>query len=136
METSYWTLVILIVIAGCASSSNKKNQDYENMISLQKPVEQPYRSSKVYIDSVKQITKNQKSVLLIHGTFPDACTKLEEVTHRVENDSLHLDLKAWRNPELMCAQVLTPFSYIYEKLSNPDFSSHSKIIINGTAYSF
>lgn len=131
----HWVfLAVLILIVGCASSSNKHNQDYEDLVSLQKPQDQPHRTSKIYIDSLKQITHEQESALLIHGTFPDACTKLEEVTHRVENDSLYLDLKAWRNPDKMCSQVLTPFSYIYEKLSEEDFASHSEIIINDTAY--
>jgi hypothetical protein len=125
-----------MIIAGCTSTSNKNNQDYDDLVSLQKPGEQPYRSSKVYIDSVKQITRNQDPGLFLYGTFPDACTNLENVTHRVENDSLYLDVKAWRNPETMCSQVLTPFAFIYENLSEQDFASHSEIIINGTSYSF
>jgi hypothetical protein len=136
VKTLYWSLAVLIIIAGCASSSNNNSQDYDNLISLQKPKEQPHRPSKVYIDSVKQVTINQTSALLIYGTFPDACTNLEEVTHRVENDSLYLNLKAWRNPETMCSQVLTPFSYIYDNLGKQDFASHSEIIINDTAFSF
>lgn len=132
----YWVfLALLILIVGCASSSSNENYDYEDLVSLQKPQDQPHQASKIYIDSLKQITHEQEPALLIHGTFPDACTKLEEVSHRMENDSLYLDLKAWRNPDKMCAQVLTPFSYIYEELNQDDFSSHSEIIINNTAYS-
>lgn len=136
MKALYLFLAVFIVIAGCTSSSNNNSQDYDNLVTLQKPGEQPYQSSKVYIDSVKQVTRNQESDLLIHGTFPDACTYLEKATHRTENDSLYLDIKAWRNPEMICSQVLTTFSFIYEDLTNQDFASHSAIIINGTAHSF
>lgn len=137
MKTLYWSLAVLTIIVGCASSSNKKNSpNYDNLIALQKPGEQSYQSSKVYIDSVKKIIYEDSPSLLIHGTFPDACTNLEEVTHHVENDSLYLEFKAWRNPETMCSQVLTPFSYIYNNLSKQDFASHSEVIIKGTSYKF
>lgn len=133
----YWSLAALLIIVGCASSSNKKSSpDLDNLITLQKPGEQSYQSSKVYIDSVKKITSEESPSLLIHGTFPDACTNLEEVNHHVENDSLYLEVKAWRNPETMCSQVLTPFSFIYDNLSKQDFAYHSEVIINGTSYKF
>lgn len=136
MKFFCWFFAALVIIAGCASSSDKniEEQDLENLVSLEHPEDHPFQSSRVYIDSLKQGTQNQEAVLLIHGTFPDACTHLEEVTHRVENDSLYLDLKAWRNPKQMCSQVLTPFSFIYDELNSEVLSSHSQIIINGTSY--
>lgn len=134
----YCSIAALLIIVGCASSSNNKTNstDFENLITLQKPGDQPYQSSKVYIDSVKNITTEQGSSLLIHGTFPDACTHLEEVSHHIENDSLYLEFKAWRNPETMCSQVLTPFSFIYDNLSKQDIASHTAVIINGISYKF
>lgn len=137
MKILLWSLAILTIVASCASSSKKGNQNsYASSVSLQKPGDHPAQPSKVYIDSVKKITKDDKDVLLISGTFPDACTKLEEVTHYVQNDSLYLKFKAWRNPEMMCAQVLTPFTFIYDKLSKELLDSHSQVIINDTAYSY
>lgn len=136
MKIVYLFLAVLTLIAACASSSNNKSRDYENLVSLHEPEEQPHQPSKVYIDSVKQIVHEQEAALLIHGTFPDACTNIEEVIHSVENDSLYLEIKAWRNTEQMCAQVLTPFSYIYKELSKEHFAEHTEININGTAYSF
>lgn len=131
------SLAIVIVVAGCASSSKKNNTNNSySSISLQKPLDQPNQPSKVYIDSVKKVTNNDKQALLIYGTFPDACTNLEEVTHSIENGSLYLKFKAWRNPEMMCAQVLTPFTFVYDKLTEEELTSHSEVIINGTAFSY
>lgn len=110
-------------------------ESYSHLISLEKPGEEPNQPSKVYIDSVKKITENKKDALLIGGTFPDACTKLEEVTHHTKNDSLYLEITAWRNPDKMCAQVLTPFTYIYDQVSDEELKSHSEVIVNGTAFS-
>lgn len=138
MKLFFWSFAIFFVMAGCASSS-KKSEDpasRKNLVSLKKPGDQPNQPSKVYIDSVTQIEKDQTQVLLIDGTFPDACTHLKKITHQIKNGSLYLELKAWRNPETMCAQVLTPFSIIYGKISEEDLSSHTNVIINGTAYNY
>lgn len=134
----YWLLASLIVISSCASSSKNEEsrQSYENLITLQQPDGQPNKPAQIYIDSVKSITRDQKRALLIQGTFPDACTNLEEITHRIKNDSLFIDMKAWRNPETMCAQVLTSFSYIYRELDEDELTSHSEVIINDTAYNY
>lgn len=125
-------------MAGCSSSSDKKKSaaTITNLVSLEKPGTTPHQPSKVYIDSVETISGNGRLQLLIHGTFPDACTKLEDVTHHIRNDSLHLDFKAWRNPKVMCMQVLTSFSLIYDKIAQDTLSSHSNIIVNGTAYHY
>ncbi len=110
-------------------------ESYNHLITLEKPDEETSQPSKVYIDSVKKITENNEDVLLISGTFPDACTKLEDVIHKTKNDSLHLELTAWRNPDKMCAQVLTPFTYIYDRLSDEELTSHTDLIVNGTPFS-
>lgn len=108
----------------------------ENLVSIQEPGDEPHNPSKVYIDSVKKITNNDSPSLLISGTFPDACTKIQQVTHHTSDNSLYIDIKAWRNPEQMCAQVLTPFSYLYHKMAEEELSTYSKAIINERSYSF
>lgn len=110
-------------------------ESYKNLVTIQKPDDEPHKQSKVYIDSVKKATADNDPVLVVSGTFPDGCTKLQDVTHRTTNDSLYLDIKAWRNPEMMCSQVLTPFSYVYSKLSKKELSAHEKVFINGSSYS-
>lgn len=138
MKFLYVACVILF-LAGCASSSNNEKENgkrFPNLVTLQQPGDQPHEVSRVYIDSVKQITTDKKPALLISGTFPDACTYLQEVTHQINNDSLYLHFSTWKNPETMCAQVLTSFSFIYDELSEKELSAHSKVIINDTSYSY
>jgi len=132
----YSLLPILIIAAGCASSSqnDNKHQAYSNLVKLEKPGNTPHQPSKVYVDSVKQINIDNRVALLISGTFPDGCTKLQDVSHFVRNDSLHLALTSWRNPEMMCTQALSPFSYIYDKITKEELSNHSEIFIKSTAY--
>ena len=131
-------LAICIVLAGCDFSSQNQQQsadNYANLVSLQKPSDNS-QSSKTYIDSVQTVEINNKQALLIKGTFPDACTKLGEASHHQKDGNLYLDITAWRKPDSMCAQVLTPFSFIYEEFPSSVFSTHEEIIINGKAYDY
>lgn len=109
-------------------------ESYNHLISIEKP-EAESQPSKVFVDSVKIVSENNREVLLIGGSFPDACTKLKEATHQTEEDSLYLELTAWRSPDEMCAQVLTPFTYMYDQLSKEELNSHSEIKVNGTTFS-
>lgn len=130
-------MVVALLVVGCASSnSSEDTQSYPHLVELQSPGDEPNQSSKIYIDSVKQVTRNQQEVLVIHGTFPDGCTNLESVTHSIKGDTLQIKFKAWRNPEMMCAQVLSPFTFIYDKLTNEEISAHTNVIINKTTYSY
>lgn len=137
MRLFLYTITAFALIIGCASSSQKGDnvESYENLVTIQKPDDEPHQQSKVYIDSVKKITNDDEPVLVVNGTFPDACTKLQHVTHRIAGDSLYLDVKAWRKPDMMCSQVLTPFSYIYDSITKKELNSHAEVIINGSSYS-
>lgn len=130
--------ILLIVIAGCASSSNKgQSQDsYPHLVETVQPEDQPYESSKVYIDSVKQITFEGEPALLVSGTFPDGCTNLREVSHTLGEEAVALNFVAWRNPEKMCTQVLTPFSFIYKGLTENEINAYSSVTVKGVSYSF
>lgn len=110
--------------------------DYPNLVSLQKAEGVPHESSKIYVDSVKQITANDHPALLISGSFPDACTHLRDVTHQIDGEKLTLTFSAWRNTNKMCAQVLTPFSFIYNQLDDEEITSRSEVFINDTVYSY
>ena len=138
MKILYSLPLLIIIAVGCASSSkdNSKQHSYTNLVKIEKPGSTNHKITRVYVDSVKQITINKKPALLIKGTFPDACTKLANVSHTIINDSLQIHFTAWRNPEELCAQVLTPFSYIYDELSKKEISSHTNVFINNTAYSY
>lgn len=121
---------------GCASSS--KNSDkldsLENLVALEHPDTEPNEKAKVYIDSLKTIQHNNSRALLIHGTFPDGCTKLRAVSHHIDGNTLSMDISAWRNPNMMCTQALTPFSYLYNDLTEKELDSHKQIFINGTPF--
>lgn len=134
-----FSIITLILIAGCASSSNNEihPDSFPDLVELQQPgPHSKHQPSKVYIDSVETASLNQQPVLIIHGTFPDGCTNLGNISHAVKNDTLHIDLKAWRDPQKMCTQVLTPFTYIYQNITEEELDSHSGATVNGSTYTF
>lgn len=111
-------------------------KDYPNLVTLQKAQDVSHQPAKIYVDSVKQITANDHPALLISGSFPDGCTHLSNVTHQIDGGILILEFSAWRNTDKMCAQVLTPFSFIYEQLEDQEITSRSEVFINDTGYSY
>lgn len=136
MKTLALLLLSGIMAAGCASSEKNGNdkKDYENLVEIKPPEKQNQEASQVYVDSVKLIDDNRRKALLVSGNFPDGCTHLGQASHTIHNGKIELSLSAWRNPEMMCTQVLTPFSFIYDKLAEEDLEKQSSVLVNGTTY--
>ena len=133
-------LTSLFIISSCASSGKEDQQSkaqnaYPNLVKLQKPKKSTAEPGKAYIDSVKKVTDNSQAALLISGNFADGCTHLESVTHSTQNDSLALELSTWRDPDAMCTQALTPFSFIYDGMDGEKLSSYSQVSIKEKTYS-
>ena len=133
-------LTSLFIICSCASSSKDDQQsnsqsEYPNLVELQTPKKSTVESGKAYVDSVKKVTNDSQTALLISGNFADGCTHLESVTHSTQNDSLALELSTWRDPDAMCTQALTPFSFIYDDMDGEELSNYSQISIKEKTYS-
>jgi hypothetical protein len=118
------------------SQKNIPRDSLDNLIELQEPGDQPHEPSKVYIDSVRKLKVDKQLVLVIRGSFPDGCSYLESVDHNIDNGDLYLELDAWRDAEKMCTQALSPFTYIYDKITEDELSEYSSVIINDSVYEF
>jgi hypothetical protein len=123
MKKIYLAVAALFLIAGCAPTKTGSMETTDS------------RPSKVYIDSVKKVNQDGKPALQVMGNYPDSCTYLEEVTHSIKNGEIHMQLTALRK-NMMCSQMLVPFYFVYEKLTEDEISGHSKVIINGTNYAY
>lgn len=130
------TLATSLLLFGCASSEKNsyREEDLTNLVQVNPPDDQNQDSSNLYIDTVELINFKQRDVLLITGSFPDACTQLKEASDSLVNDSLRIELKAWREPDAMCAQVLTSFSFIYDKIPADILNQHSTVTVNKRTY--
>jgi len=47
---------------------------------------------------------------VVNGNYPDACTKISVVDQDVEGSTFKINLMTDRPEDLMCAQMLSPFS--------------------------
>lgn len=129
-------LTATIVSFGCASSekNSNKEKEYPNLVSLNPPEDQKQEESNIYIDTVESITQNKQKALLISGSFPDGCTHLKAAKYSIAEDTLKISLEAWREAEMMCAQVLTSFSFIYDEIPEQSLKSASSVMVNGRMY--
>lgn len=127
--------ISILLIAACADSDNTQQPKYENLTELSPPETQDYTQSKVYVDSVKIVDRENQKALLIYGNFSNGCTKLHKVSHSVENDYLQLSLTGWQPEGKMCSQALVPFSFIYEQVPQEQIESFETVNINGNSYS-
>lgn len=108
--------------------------DIQNLVSLNPPGEQEAEKSTIYIDSVETITYENRRVLLISGSFPDACTHLSSASDTLIDGKIHITLKAWRETDRMCAQVLTSYSFIYSEITEDMLSDINSVTINERSY--
>ena len=138
MKTLVLLLLAGIIAVGCASSdenNDNNEQQIENLVELRSPGEQRHTGSDVYIDSVRLINDNNQTALLVSGSFPDGCTHLGRASHTTLNGQIKLSLSAWRDPDMMCTQVLTPFSFIYSGLvQEKKLKQQSAVLVNGTPF--
>lgn len=136
MKTFMLLFISSVLASGCASSEKNSNQEkkYPNLVRLTPPGNQKQEESNIYIDTVELITQNKQKALLISGSFPDGCTHLKTATHTIEKDTLRITLEAWREPDLMCAQVLTSFSYIYKTIPEKALENSSSVMVNNRSY--
>lgn len=129
-------MLSICIVAGCSSSDNNRidSRDISDIVSLNPPEGRQADSSVVYIDSTGIVNHKNSIALLVAGDFPDGCTHLKRATHEWVDERLSLTIAAWRDPDMMCTQALTPFTFIYDQLSEEELAGLDSVRINGTTY--
>ena len=136
MRSFLLLLITILLISSCASSEKNSNRDsdIQNLVNLNPPEDQNSEESTIYIDSVETITRENRRVLLISGSFPEACTHMASASHKITDGTLHITLEAWRATDRMCAQVLTSYSFVYSDVAPEVISQLSEVTINERSY--
>ncbi len=63
------------------------------------------------VASVEVEQRGDSAVLVITGEMPDACHEVGDVSQRVGDSEIRVDVEmAPPDPDMMCAQVITPFT--------------------------
>ncbi len=79
------------------------------------PTVTPVPGGTAYIDSLEVRILESYPVQIhavIRGKLADACSRIDEVRQSRQGATFHLNLVISRPPDLMCAQVLTPFEQV------------------------
>ena len=62
------------------------------------------------VDSVSVEEMSAHSYAVVNGNYPDACTKISNVEQVVEGSSFNITLDTEAPADLMCAQMISPFT--------------------------
>ena len=63
-----------------------------------------------FVDDVTISTRDGSSYATTAGHFPDACSRVSEVQQTVSGNAIDIQLFVDRPADMMCAQMLTPFT--------------------------
>lgn len=129
--------IIPILIAACIPSENSSDpeSEYSDLVKVNPPEGvQQQEESQVYIDNVEKVEYDGKEVLLIKGSFPDGCTHIKSAGHFTEGKTINISIIAWRDPDMMCSQVLTSFSFLYTNISEQVLQNDPALIVNKKEY--
>ncbi|MGD2050022.1 MAG: multiheme c-type cytochrome [Chloroflexota bacterium] len=67
-------------------------------------------SSQALSDSVVVEEREGGFVAIVEGNLPDSCSTIDSIEQTVDGNTIEITISAVRPPDVLCAQVLTPFS--------------------------
>jgi len=116
-------VVLPLIVTGC--HSNKGSPEYF------------YREASidtVNIETTETIPPQVNAV--IHGTLPDACTEIDSVNQKINNQTFILTITTRRPLHEVCAQTVTPFQVTTPLAVEGLPAGVYTVIVNGVTASF
>lgn len=125
-------LMASFFMSACTSTSDILNEKYPNLIELDPPERIPYEEKKVRVDDLQVMEIRGQSLLVIQGSFPNPCSKLLRIEQESFPEILNLELVGWQKAREMCAQSITPFTYIVKDIPEEQWEQLKLVTVNGT----
>lgn len=66
--------------------------------------------AQVFVDSVVVEDRDGEYYAIVQGNYPDSCSTIDSVEQDVEGNTLSITINAVKPSDVVCAQVLTPFT--------------------------
>lgn len=123
-------IAVILLGVGCAANQPSPEERFPDLVEENPPHRTPYVEKEITIDSVAFISVNKEKALLIKGTFPNPCTQILRVDERAFPEMLTLNIIGWQRYQQMCAQTITPFTYIHKGISSAQWEAMKLIEIN------
>jgi hypothetical protein len=103
LNTMMICLLVTTMLAACASSPNT-----QATAGTKTPEE--VSSTPAMVDSVTVELRDKHDYAIINGNYPDPCTHTSSVQQVIEGSTFKITLLTKRPADIMCAEVLTPFT--------------------------
>ena len=126
-------LILITAVAGCTSMQSSLDEQYPDRVQVNPPQRVPYEERPLHIRSVERIQFRNNYALVIEGDFPNPCTQILRVNDNRFAQTNSFEIIGWQKYEEMCAQMITPFTFIYENQSMP-LRDLETVTVNGTAF--
>jgi hypothetical protein len=98
-------LSIGLSLAACGGDIPARDQLNQKAASTDEQV-----GTLAIVDSVSVEEMSAHSYALVNGNYPDACTKISDVQQLLEGNSFNITLYTAAPADLMCAQMISPFT--------------------------
>ena len=90
-------LVSSLILAACGGSESQENSSTTS-------------GTPAMVDGVSVDVKNNHYYAVVNGNYPDSCTRISDVHQEIDGDTIRLILTTGKPADLMCAQMITPFT--------------------------
>lgn len=94
-----------LLLAACGSDSPGPNEQEQDAASAS-----DQEGKLAIVDSVSIEELNAHKYVAVSGNYSDACTKISNVEQIVEGNSFNINLSTEAPADLMCAQMIAPFT--------------------------
>ncbi|MEX0608546.1 MAG: hypothetical protein WD016_01180 [Balneolaceae bacterium] len=122
---------LVITCISCASSHISLREQHPEAIDVNPPQRVPYIENEITIHAIEAVSSGKEYALLIEGEFPNPCTQILRVNERRLIGTLELKILGWQRYGEMCAEVITPFTFIYN-IPKEQFQDIETVTANGT----
>jgi hypothetical protein len=98
-------LAFSLILVACGDDSPGRDQEEQEVAATSEET-----GTLAVVDSVSIEESNAHNYVVVNGNYPDACTKISNVEQVVEENSFNITLYTEAPADLMCAQMLSPFT--------------------------
>ena len=90
-------LISSLILAACGGSDSQENSSTTS-------------ATPAMVDGVSVDVKINHYYDAVHGNYPDSCTRISDVQQEIDGETIRFILTTDKPADLMCAQMITPFS--------------------------
>ena len=99
-----WLLIVMmfalgLLLAACDSDTDGEDEDEEGA-----------EGNPAMVDSVMVEEQMGHKYAVVNGNYPDACSKISDVDQDLEGNTFKISLTTAQPEDLVCAQMLSPFT--------------------------